>query len=232
MSSTTGGNFAVSVGSHNDQNLPWIKDVYKLTGATKTLPKEGYKDVYDMFENRQGYGTCNIKNVALELHDLLEKRKRVYDLKAGDILFMDRWLFHRTIPYDREYVKEKKKRGELNQLLSRRYSIRYTPGSSELHQGYGTELSILLNEENQGRTLNAVAKNDGAWYPKCWPHSTSEEEQRDMQALMTNKLPIAEDRKKRRVNQMKPLLQQVGQQQHQKQKMNAIRAMKEKANEL
>ncbi len=133
MSSTTGGNFAVSVGTHH---VPWKEDVYKLTGATMTLPKEGYKDAHDFFQNRQGFGTCNIKNVAVELHKKLEERKRVYDLKAGDILFMTRWLFHRTIPYDREFVKEKKKQGELNKLLSRRYSIRYAPGSAELPRGY------------------------------------------------------------------------------------------------
>merc|ERR550539_944286 len=125
---------------------------------------------------------------------------------------MTRWLFHRTIPYNRELVKEKKKLGEINQLLSRRYSIRYVPGSSELLKGYGTELSILWNNENQGRTLNGVAKNDGPWYPKCWPYSTSEEEQQDIEKLIRNKIPIAEERRKERVNEMKPLLKQIGQQ--------------------
>ena len=133
MSSSTGGNFAVSIGSHT---APWKEEVYKLTGATMTLPEEGFKDVHDFFENRKGFGTCNIKNVASELHEKLEARKRTYDLKAGDVLFMTRWLFHRTIPYNRELVKEKKKLGEINQLLSRRYSIRYVPGSSELLKGY------------------------------------------------------------------------------------------------
>ena len=133
MSITTGGNFAVSVGTHK---VPWRHDVYELIGATTTHPKEGYKNVEDMFQNRKGAGTCNIKNVNRKLHDKLEERMRVYDLKAGDILLLDRWLFHRTIPFDKDLIKEKKRQGELKHLLSRRYSIRYAPGTAQLPKGY------------------------------------------------------------------------------------------------
>ena len=97
---------------------------------------------------------------------------------------------------------------------------------------YGTELSILWDENNQGRTLNAVAEEDGPWYPKCWPFSVSDEEQRDIQELMKEKLPIAEKRRKEQVNEMKPLLRQIGQQQHNQQKANAKKNLEERAREL
>ncbi len=133
MSSSTGGNFAVSIGSHI---VPFRHEIYEITGATTTIPEEGFKDAKDMFSNRKGAGTCNIKNVNKSLHDKLEERMHVYDLKAGDILFLDRWLFHRTVPFHRGLVKEMKQKGTLDRLLSRRYSIRYAPGTSQLPKGY------------------------------------------------------------------------------------------------
>ena len=87
---------------------------------------------------------------------------------------------------------------------------------------------MLWNEDNQGRTLNTVAKIDGPWYPKCWPYSTSDMEQREIQSLMKDKFPIAEKIRKEKVNEMKPLLQQIGQQQHNKQKVNAVNMMKQR----
>lgn len=229
MSSATGGNFAVSIGTHK---VPWRHEIYELTGSTHTIPEQGYKDVKDMFENRKGFGTCNIRNVNKDLHNRLEERKRVYDLKAGDVMFLDRWLFHRTIPFDRNLVKEKKRKGHLHQLLSRRYSIRYAPGSATLPKGYGTELSILWNEENQGRTLDEVDLQDGPWYPQCWPHSINAEKEVELQQIIKTKLPLAESRRKSRVNQMKPFLLDVGKQQRDQLKTSVLNAMKQKKEEL
>jgi len=132
MSTSSGGNFAVSIGSHK---VPWRHDIYELTGATTTIPNEGFKDAEDMFTNRKGAGTCNIKSVNKKLHDKLEERKRIYDLKAGDILFLDRWLFHRTVPFHLDIVKSKRQHGALRDLMSRRYSVRYAPGTSQLPKG-------------------------------------------------------------------------------------------------
>ncbi len=53
-----------------------------------------------------------------------------------------------------------------------------------------------------------------------------------MQMLMKEKLPIAEKRRKETVNEMKPFLKEIGQQQHEKQKTNAMNVMKERAKEL
>ena len=101
-----------------------------------TMPEEGYENAKDMFQNRKGAGTCNIKNVAPDLHEIIEGRKRVYDLKAGDIIFHTRWLFHRTIPFRREVIKESKRHHDSRPLLYRRYSVRYAPGTARLPRGY------------------------------------------------------------------------------------------------
>jgi hypothetical protein len=90
---------------------------------------------------------------------------------------------------------------------------------------YGTELSILWNKENEGKTLDFVGANDAAWYPQCWPHSTSIEEQNDIQELIKMKIPVAETRRTERVNEMKPFLQQLGKQQRDQLKLNARNAV-------
>lgn len=100
---------------------------------------------------------------------------------------------------------------------------------------FGTELSILWNDENQGRSLDAVGIHDGPWYPKCWPHSTSTIEQEEIQHLITTKLPVAESRRKDRMDEMKPYLQQIGKLQREQLLMNArneMNVIKDKRNEL
>ena len=107
----------------------------ELIGTTMTVPEEGYKSAEDMFQNHKGAGTCNIQNVAPELNEIIESRKRVYDLKAGDIIFHTRWLFHRTIPFHREVVTESRRNRDSLPLLYRRYSVRYAPGTARLPKG-------------------------------------------------------------------------------------------------
>ncbi len=91
-----GGTFAVSVGSHK---ASWRYDAYEMTGATPTFPPNGYTSAMDMIQNRVGYGTCNLKAAAPHIHAKLETNSRIYDLKAGDVIFHTRWLFHRTVPF-------------------------------------------------------------------------------------------------------------------------------------
>ena len=110
----------------------------ELTGASMTIPEEGFQSAADMFENRKGAGTCNIKTVSPKLHDIMEQNKRVYDIKAGDVIFHTRWLFHRTIPFRREIAKEWRRHSRERSrrpLLYRRYSVRYVPGSARLPKG-------------------------------------------------------------------------------------------------
>ena len=92
MKSEQGGGFALAVGSHK---ATWREEAYVVTGSTHTTPPEGYRDVADLFSNRTGSGTCNIKTAAPHLHRRMEETKRVYEIKRGDVIFHTRWLFHR-----------------------------------------------------------------------------------------------------------------------------------------
>ena len=91
---------------------------------------------------------------------------------------------------------------------------------------WGTEHSILWNDKNEGRTLDAVERNDGPWYPQCWPHSFNKRQ--ELQNLIKTKLPITEARRKERINEMKPYLQKIGKQQSDQLKLNARNAMRNK----
>ena len=186
----------------------WRDEAHYVTGASTTWPSEGYKDAADMFSKRTGSGTCNLKTSAPHLHRRMEETKRLYPMRRGDVIFHTRWLFHRTVAFNQSYVAEH----EGEDLVYRRYSIRYGPGSSFIPVGYGTEPSVLWKEENGGRTADQVSQLDGPWYPRAWP-SADPKELHDMADLVENKLPVAEERKAARVQEMKPHLKRLARQQ-------------------
>lgn len=207
MDRETGGGFALSVGSHR---VPWRFDAYHLTGATYTLPEHGYLDAEDMFRQRNA-GTCNIKNVAPEFHRMLEERKRVYSVQAGDVIFHTRWLFHRTVPFHGDFLKRRGfLKNQQDRLLYRRYSVRYSPSDAIVPEGFGTELSKLYDDENKG-TLEDISNRGDAWYPKCWPNVEQTELDNILNEL-PSKIAIAETRQKQVMKEMKPYLQEIGKQ--------------------
>jgi hypothetical protein len=114
------------------------------------------------------------------------------------VIFHDRWLFHRTEPFDRDTVSNRIASGS-EPLVYRRYSVRYGPGSSIIPPGYGTEPSVISREENGGKSVDDIAKDDAAWYPKVFP-TVDENELDSMKSLAVQRLPIAieksEDRKR------------------------------------
>ena len=193
-----GGGFALAIGSHS---APWREEAYYVTGATHTFPKEGFKSASDMLERRTGNGTCNVKTAAPHLHRRMEETTRIYDVKRGDIIFHTRWLFHRTVPFDRDAVSQRQATSS-EELLYRRYSVRYGPGSSEIPRGYGVEPSVLWDESNGGRTADEVSHEDGPWYPRVWP-SVDLEELRQVKFLVEEKMPVAERRLEGRKKEMR-----------------------------
>uniref|UniRef100_A0A7S1BEY9 Uncharacterized protein n=1 Tax=Corethron hystrix TaxID=216773 RepID=A0A7S1BEY9_9STRA len=164
MPSAYGGGFALSVGSHKAE---WAPAAHRATGSTRTFPVNGWKDAEDMFRNRQGGGTCNINTTSPTLHAKLESRKRVYEIKRGDVILHTRWLFHRTIPFKPRGLQAATK--SRVPPLYRRYSVRYVPGTTVLPKGFGTEMSILLDPDVGGKTLNDACASGGPWYPRVWP---------------------------------------------------------------
>lgn len=75
---------------------------------------------------------------------------------------------------------------------------------SSLHR-YGTELSLLWDEDNEGKTLDQV----GSWYPNCWPYTLDKEESDGMDDIATNKIPIAEQKRQVRLKEMRPFMQKI-----------------------
>ena len=192
-----GGGFAVSPGSHN---ADWNEDAFHATGATPTFPKEGFQNVSDFFENRVGEGTCNLKRSAPHINEILEANKRIYDLKKGDIIFMTRWLWHRTIPFHKSLMK--------SNLIFKRYSIRYSQGKATVPKGYGTELSVLWDSANAGECLNDV--HGGPWYPQVFPN-TLKQEQESLMELSRKHMKDAQLILRERRKEMKPYLAKLGQ---------------------
>jgi hypothetical protein len=192
----SGGGFALAIGSHM---APWKDHAYRATGSSHTWPVEGYQSAADLVTNRTGAGTCNMQTAAPEINDRMEQTMRLYDIQKGDVIFHTRWLFHRTIPFDRQWLQQQQQQnqplGDVTDglpLVYRRYSVRYSPSSAELPRGYGTELSILSNGENEGRTLQEVAERDGPWYPQCFPE-VSPNEMNHLAELVETRLVVAEE---------------------------------------
>ena len=209
-----GGTFALAVGSHA---VDWKDSAHSAIGSVVTYPEDGFKDARDLVKNRPGAGTCNLETAAPETYEKMENSKRIYDLQRGDVIFHERWLFHRTIPFDREVVHNHKLRywgykGGYEKespppLMKRRYSVRYGPGSSVVIKGWGTEPSVLWNEANAGKTVDDVSQVDGPWYPQCWP-GIDPSEIESMKDIVEMRFPVAEERKKERMNEMKSLLKE------------------------
>lgn len=197
MPVSLGGGFALAVASHK---APWREIAYNVTGSTHSFPKEGYKSSRDILQNRPGNGTCNIKDSAPHLHRRMEESKRVYEIKRGDIIFHTRWLFHRTVPFDKDVVLDRVT-NQRTPLLYRRYSIRYGPGSSIIPPGYGTEQSVLSNEENGGRTADEVSHLDAPWYPKAWPQV---DELAALKILAKERVPSAMEKSEQRRKVIRP----------------------------
>jgi len=197
MPATGGGGFALAVGSHR---ADWKEEAHRVTGATTTFPPQGFASAADMFANRTGSGTCNIKTAAPHLYRRMEETKRIYELQRGDIIFQ-RWLFQMTVAFERDYVAQRKDQN----LLYRRYSLRFVPGSAIIPPGYGTELSVLYDASNGNRSADEVSVADGPWYPQVWP-SVDAKEMMDLNDLINKKIPIAQERKLARQKEMQPFL--------------------------
>lgn len=199
-----GGAFALAVGSHT---APWKEEAHFITGASTLFPPGGYLSAADMFAKRTGAGTCNLQHSAPHLHRRMEETKRVYPVQKGDVIFHTRWLFHRTVAMENSNQQH-------DGQVYRRYSLRYGPGSSTIPPGYGTEPSVLWDDENGGRTADDVSRLDGPWYPKAWP--TADPIELDaIPLLVKEKMPRAYERQAERKREMKPFLKQLGEQKHQ-----------------
>jgi hypothetical protein len=196
---------AVAVGSHR---ASWRHRAYFETGApiATDFPVGGYANASDYLLRRTGSGTCNIKRAAPDLHFLMEESSRVYTLQPGDVIFHTRWLFHRTEVSG--YTREPRGGEHRPRRMERRYSVRYVPGTAMIPPGYGTELSVLWDSTNGGRTVDEVSSIDGPWYPQVWP-VVLDGERRGKRALVRDKFAAASERRRLRESEMSSLVRQI-----------------------
>ena len=190
--SAFGGGMAVSPGSHKADE--WRHDAYKAIGSTQIFPEDGFRDAQEMF-NTAKVQTCTMDKTDSSLEAKIESTKVLPDYKQGDVLFCNRWLFHRSEKVNEagmrhlEELKQSKHDGYVPVL--KRYTIRYEMGSARFLKGYSLEPCLMVDPSLGGKTLDEVCSANGPWYPRCWPRPDNKELE-DMKRIVEDELPKAE----------------------------------------
>ncbi len=52
-------------------------------------------DLFEMIKNGK-VDSCALEQVALHVYDYIELSKQEFNFKRGDVIFMNRWLFHKS----------------------------------------------------------------------------------------------------------------------------------------
>lgn len=193
MPAEYGGSMLMSAGSHK---VPWRHDAYLAIGQNHSdyrakSMEESADDAQELInKGLPPVLTCSMSDVAPELASKLEKKRRDFDIRKGDIILASRMAFHKTIDVTDEGLAYYESKGmtSLN-----RYSIRYTPGSAKLPNGWNLDFSLALDPENAGLSLDDVDQHDGVWYPKVWPEV--EENMEDLLDQLAETKLIAAERK-------------------------------------
>jgi hypothetical protein len=163
------GSMALSAGSHR---APWRFEAYEGIGQNRTIDGGSSKEaIIERIEEKRRTGTANLGACVIattrpDLKETLDSNEVIVDIRKGDIIFSTRALFHRTVDVTEEGRDFYNSRGvrALN-----RYSIRYTPGTARLPNGWVAEWSAVANPENTGRTLDDIVGSGPLWYPQVWP---------------------------------------------------------------
>lgn len=188
------GSMALSPGSHR---VPWRFEAYEAMGQNRTTDGGSSKEAIlaRLEEKRRtgeaNLGACQIGVARPDLREKLESKKVIFDIEKGDIIFSTRTLFHRTIDVTdagKDYYRSK----GLTSL--NRYSIRYTPGTARLPDGWVAEWSAITNSNNVGSSLDSIVTHDDAlWYPKVWPTFDDDLEEK-LDSLAQRQLEIAKNK--------------------------------------
>jgi hypothetical protein len=107
--------------------------------------------------------TCDMETLAPECHEKLEQTaiRSWGNLKAGDAIIWDRWVFHRTVPTTN--TNDADDGASSSSLPLRRYSIRFIPDNAK---AFG---AIHTSVEQEGSFVGSP------YYPQVWPHLLSAE---------------------------------------------------------
>lgn len=113
-----------------------------------------------------GYNrTCTIAEHNPKCNELLEKDSLVFDMEPGDVIFWDRYTFHRTEPF-------RQTKNEPNVAPLSRYTIRYIPSNARALDG-----GLLHRSMKEGEVFS------GAYYPQVWPHANHTEIKKILEGL-------------------------------------------------
>jgi hypothetical protein len=169
------GSMALAAGSHRE---PWRYEAYQALGQDRSVDGGHTKEaiIRKLEEKRRlgevALGACEIGKIRPDLKAKMDTKSVTLDIEQGDIIFSTRTLFHKTID-----VTEEGKRyyNSIGLDILNRYSIRYTPGTARLPQGWLAEWSAVADKDNPGKSLNEIVvgtdSNPGEymWYPQVWP---------------------------------------------------------------
>lgn len=187
-----GGSMAVSPSSHA-HNLPWKNEALAALNFDDRfgngIPKD---DLFEMIKSGK-VDTCGLEKFAPLVYDDIELSKREFDFKRGDVIFMNRWLFHKSTEVtERGKVTLRALEDQMaGAALLKRYSVRFATGDTSLPEGFMTEMSVLASDgSNLGRQLDNVS---GEWYPKCWPEVDVGVDEK-INDLVKNELPVAQEK--------------------------------------
>lgn len=204
-SATSKGWFA-SLGSSAAKG--WIYKAYEAIGSTKTYPQAGYATMDELTKSANGQ-TCELASLDPSLNAKFEERAITFDYKAGDVLLMNRWLWHRSANLNEAGKKYYAKR----MSMFPRYTVRYESGETRLPNGVSFHPSIFYDEANAGKTLNEICDGSGLpFFPKAWSSSVASgetavySEVENMKELVVDVMP---DVQKKRSVAIRQLMQEV-----------------------
>lgn len=181
--SSTGGGLAVVPKSHIAQ---WRYDAYNIIGSIPAHPQEGFQNAQDLYSTFP-VTTCDLAEVSPELSSLMDDEAVIFNITKGDVLLMNRWVWHKSIPLrlgDNKEIRPLK-----------RYTIRYDKGTTLVQKGYSTHLSIMYDGENSGKSLDEISQRSGPFFPQAFPNADPTE-LCQFQDLIEHKLPVAEAQKR------------------------------------
>lgn len=190
-----GGSMAVSPASHAEA-FTWREDAYAALNFNDKFGNGVSKeDLFEIIKSGK-IDTCALETFAPQVYYDIELTKQEFDFKRGDVIFMNRWLFHRSTDLTEKgrlalQALRDSYSDDPGAALLKRYSLRYATGTTSLPGGFTTELSVLASDGlNLGKQLDQVS---GEWYPQVWPsvHAGVEEK---IEELVRTELPVAQER--------------------------------------
>lgn len=157
-SQRVGGGMAIVPRSHLEEGYDWVREGYETIGSTKLEPLEGYSDLTEFLKSRKH--TTEMERTNPQLYAKIDKLKKSFDYREGDVLLMSRWLWHRS----------EQRKSHYGSGTFMRYTVRYDVGRTKLFSGISTVPAVVYDKSNAGKTLDEICRSTGLpFYPEAWP---------------------------------------------------------------